>query len=57
MTTDTQKTWTLHLDGTDATEIPHEQMIDLFWKAMHGYGTLEQLVAKADDGHERPLAA
>ena len=44
MTTDTQKTWTLELaDQRTVADVPHEHAMELFWKAMHGYGTLEQV--------------
>jgi hypothetical protein len=48
MNTDTQqKTWTLRITSNDAVVegIPHDQMASLLWKAMHGYGALEQLAS------------
>jgi hypothetical protein len=50
MNTDTpQKTWTLRFTDDDAVVegIPQDRMATVLWKAMHGYGSLEQLATEA----------
>ena len=65
MNTDTQqKTWTLKITANDAVVegISQDQMASVLWKAMHGYGSLEQLAAEAGtapvaERHEQLIAA